>query len=98
MEGTCVGLKCKHTLMAPGQVNIVHCSLTLSAKAPSCGAGVQSDDAYGSPTYPSSQPGYLRHRPSLYQKSNHMSPAETLFSKEILEPPSKTGAASYTAQ
>ncbi len=55
-------------------------------------AGSQSEDGFCSPTYPASQPGYLRHRPSMFQQSSHAAPAEALFSKEVLEPPAKTGA------
>ena len=52
---------------------------------------MQSNDGFGSPTYPASQPGYLRHRPSPFQQSSHTTPAEALFSKEVLDPPTKTG-------
>ncbi|CAK0780184.1 hypothetical protein CVIRNUC_004961 [Coccomyxa viridis] len=49
------------------------------------------EDGFGSPTYPSSQPGYLRHRPGSFQASMHTSSADALFSKEVLDPPSRTG-------
>ena len=54
-------------------------------------AGMQSDDGFGSPTYPANQPGYLRHSPSVFQQSSHTTPAEAFFSKEVLDPPAKTG-------
>lgn len=68
------------------------------AKVLDCETGVQSDDGFGSPTYPSSQPGYLRHRPNAYHKSNHITPSEALFSKEVLDPLPKTGEPPHTAQ
>ena len=68
--------------------------LALAAQHAKCSlhpAGMQSNDGFGSPTYPASQPGYLRHRPSAFQQSSHTTPAEAFFSKEVLDPPAKTG-------